>query len=128
MHAETKDAIARTIAAHIIKTHAEDIERMSINEIAQLESLLDKGVNEISAILGNDQDVRIGAWRAALWAALQAHHKGLTLENAGDIMGEAGMPVVMAKVGEALQLAFPASEGSKKPNPQEASRSGTGKR
>lgn len=102
--------------------------RMSINEIAQLESLLDKGVNEISAILGNDQDVRIGAWRAALWAALQANHKGLTLEAAGDIMGEAGMPQVMARVGEALQLAFPASEGGKKPNPQKASRAGTGKR
>lgn len=102
--------------------------RMSINEIVQLESLLDKGVNEISAILGNDQDVRIGAWRAALWAALQANHKGLTLEAAGDIMGEAGMPEVMAKVGEALQLAFPTNEGGKKQNPQKASRGGTGKR
>ena len=102
--------------------------RMSINEIAQLESLLDKGVQEISAILGNDQDVRIGAWRAALWAALQANHKGLTLEDAGEIMGEAGMPEVMAKVGEALQLAFPANEGGRKPNPQKASRAGTGKR
>lgn len=101
--------------------------RMSINEIVQLETLLDKGVQEISAILGNDQDVRIGAWRAALWASLQANHKGLTLEDAGDIMGEAGMPEVMAKVGEALQLAFPSDEGGKKPNPQKASRAGTGK-
>jgi hypothetical protein len=101
--------------------------RMSINEIAQLESLLDKGVQEISAILGNDQDVRIGAWRAALWASLQANHKGLTLEDAGDIMGEAGMPEVMAKVGEALQLAFPSNEGGQKPNPRKASRAGTGK-
>lgn len=101
--------------------------RMSINEIAQLETLLDKGVNEISAILSEETNPRIGAWRAALWAALQANHKGLALEAVGDIMQEAGLPTVMSKVGEALQLAFPANEGGRKPNPRKASRAGTGK-
>ena len=55
MHAETKDAIARTIAAHIIKTHAEDIERMSINEMTwdELEGLEDEQIEELVKRVGN---------------------------------------------------------------------------
>lgn len=102
--------------------------RMSINEIVQLETLLDKGVMEISALLSDPENMRLGMWRAALWAALQAHHKGTTLDDAGDIIGIATLPVVMAAVGEALQSAFPPSEPEAKPSPRKASRGGTGKR
>lgn len=101
--------------------------RMSINEIAQLETLLDKGVNEISAILSDGDNPKLWVWRAAFWAALQGHHKGTTLEDAGEIMAEAGFPAVMGAVGEALQAAFPSNEGGRKPNPRKASRAGTGK-
>ncbi len=100
--------------------------RMSINEIAQLETLLDLGVMEISALLSSDSP-RVGSWRAALWAALQCHHKGTTLDDAGDIIGAAGLPAVMAAVGEALTVAFPQSDGVVKENPRKASRRGTGK-
>lgn len=102
--------------------------RMSINEIIQLETLLDKGVMEISALLSDPNNMRIGTWRAALWAALQAHHKGTTLDDAGDIIGVASLPTIMAAVGEALQSAFPTSDPDAKPNPQKAGRRGTGKR
>ena len=101
--------------------------RMSINEIVQLETLLDMGVMQISAILSDEANPRLGAWRSALWAALQGHHKGITLEGAGEIMAEVGFPAVMSAVGEALQAAFPSNEGARKPNPRKASRAGTGK-
>lgn len=101
--------------------------RMSINEIVQLETLLDMGVMEISALLGEAANPRLGPWRAALWAALQCNHKGTTLEDAGEIIAEAGFANVMAKVGEALQAAFPTPEPEAKPSPRKASRRGTGK-
>lgn len=101
--------------------------RMSINEIVQLETLLDMGVMEISALLGEAENPRLTAWRAALWAALQCHHKGTTLDDAGEIIAQAGFGNVMAKVGEALQAAFPAPEPETKPSPRKASRGGTGK-
>jgi len=101
--------------------------RMSINEIVQLETLLDMGVMEISSMLGEAGNPRLGAWRAALWAALQGHHKGTTLEDAGEIIAQAGFANVMAKVGEALQAAFPAPEPETKPSPRVAGRRGTGK-
>jgi hypothetical protein len=101
--------------------------RMSINEIVQLETLLDLGVMEISALLGEAGNPRLGAWRAALWASLQCHHKGTTLEDAGEIIALAGFPNVMGAVGAALQAAFPTSEPEAKPSPRKASRRGTGK-
>lgn len=102
--------------------------RMSINEIAQLETLLDMGVMEISALLGETSNPRLGAWRAALWASLQCHHKGISLEDAGDIIAVAGFANVMGKVGEALTAAFPTAtaEPEKTPSPRKASRRGTG--
>lgn len=101
--------------------------KMSINAIIQLETLLDKGVMEISALLSDPANMRLGTWRAALWASLQAHHKGTTLDDAGDIIAEASLPTVMTAVGEALQSAFPSSDPAAKPNPRKASRGGTGK-
>lgn len=101
--------------------------RMSINEIIQLETLLDAGVMEISSLLSDPDNMRLGTWRAALWAALQANHKGTTLETAGEIIADAGLPMIMAKVGEALQSAFPTKEADDNPNPRKASRGGTGK-
>jgi hypothetical protein len=99
--------------------------RLSINEIVQLEDLLDKDVTEISALLMSPNP-RLGAWRSALWAALQYQHKGTTLEDAGEIIAVAGLPSVMGKVGEALQAAFPTSEPSDTSSPRKASRRGTG--
>lgn len=101
--------------------------RMSINEIVQLETLLDLGVLEISALLGDASNLRLGPWRAALWAALQCHHKGTSLEDAGEIIAAAGFPNVMGKVSEALQAAFPQPEPDDKPSPRAAGRRGTGK-
>lgn len=93
--------------------------RMSINAVVELETLLDMGVMQISAILSDQQNIRLGAWRAALWAALQDHHKGTTLAMAGDIIQVATLPVVMNAVGEAMQAAFPtAANGAKSKNPQ----------
>lgn len=102
--------------------------RMSMNSIAQLEQALDKSVNEISALLSDAGNVRIWLWRATLWAALQANHKGTTLEQAGDIAGEVGLATVLEKVGEAMTLAFPSGDAEAgKPSPHKASRGGTGK-
>lgn len=102
--------------------------RMSMNQIAQLEQILDKSVNEISVLLSDAGNVRVWLWRATLWAALQSNHKGVTLEDAGDILGEAGLPLVLEKVGEAMTLGFAQRESAAAQNPQKASSTGTGKR
>jgi len=63
-----------------------------------------------------------------LWAALRTHHPEVTLEQAGEIIGQVKIQKIITSVSEAMQVAFPKAEGDKKPNPRKASRRGTGKR
>lgn len=95
--------------------------RMSLNAVAEIEELLDKGINDIAAMVRDPADFRIGTWRVLLWGSLREFHK-VTLEEAGEIMGAAGIDLVVDVVGEAMKLAFPdAKEGGEK-NPPKASR------
>lgn len=101
---------------------------LDIGEIVQMEDLLDKGVLEIAAEMQNVSNPRVGFWRVVLWAALRSCHPETSLEDAGEILKKAKLPMVMAKAGEAMAMAFPAAEPETKPSPRKASRSGTGKR
>ena len=96
---------------------------LSINEIVALEDLLDVGILEIAAWFSDAAAVRAGRMRAVLWAALQRHHAGTTLEQAGDIMAIAGLGAVVDKLGDAISAAFPESNPE---NPQRAAPAGTG--
>jgi hypothetical protein len=94
--------------------------RMSLNAVAEIEGLLDKGINEIAAMVRDPTDFRISTWRVLLWGALREFHK-VSLEEAGEIMGRAGVDVVVDVVGEAMQAAFPEAKAGAE-NPQKASR------
>jgi len=97
--------------------------RMSLNAVAEIEGLLDKGINDIAAMVRNPKDFRIGTWRVLLWGSLREFHK-VSLEEAGEIMGRAGINTIVDVVGEALQAAFPeaVADGAKPENPRKASR------
>lgn len=94
--------------------------RLSFNAIAEIETYLDKGINDIAALLKNPADFRIGTWRVMLWGALQEHHK-CSIEEAGEIMGRAGAAAVVAALGEAMTLAFPEAVAGEGENPRKAS-------
>lgn len=94
--------------------------RMSINAVAEIEVYLDKGVNDIAAMVRNPADFRITTWRVLLWGALREFHP-CSIEQAGEIMGRAGVDVTVDKVGEAMRLAFPEAKGGAPENPQSAS-------
>lgn len=93
----------------------------SINALCELEELLDKPVASIIEAIQKPAELRMSSVRAIIWAGLQDHHQGLTVQEAGQIASEAGMQAAMSKVGEAFRLAFPApAEGVPKANPQKA--------
>ncbi len=99
---------------------------LSINELVKLEQLLDVGIIEIAEWFNDRSRIRVGNMRAILWAALQRHHDGITLEQAGDIIGLVGLGVIVERLGTAVQASFPEAETSG--NPQNASPpDGTGK-
>lgn len=100
--------------------------RLGINAIAEIETLLDLGINEIAASLNDPSKIRIGTLRAIVWGALREHHKDLSLFDVGDIIDEIGATDVMGSVQKAFQLAFPDAEGGDDPPPQ-TGQGGTGK-
>jgi hypothetical protein len=88
------------------------------NAIAQIETVLDKGINEILPLIQDPASFRGGALIAVLWGVLRHHHGELTLEDAGDLLDEAGP----AAVSEALMVAISHSSiGEEAGNPQKAS-------
>lgn len=95
--------------------------RLSINALAEIENLLDVGVNDIIAMMMKPQNFRINTWRAVLWGALRENHKG-SLEDAGEIMLRAGVQPTVEVLSEALRLAFPEFTGGTAENPPKASR------
>jgi hypothetical protein len=85
--------------------------RMSINAVAEIETYLDKGINDLVEMVRNPADFRISTWRVLLWGALREHHP-CTIEQAGEIMGEAGVNAVVAALGTAMAAAFPEAKGA----------------
>lgn len=94
--------------------------RLSINAIAEIENLLDLGVNDLIAMLRKPKDFRIATWRVLLWGALREHHK-CSLDEAGEIMGRAGVNVAVQALSEAMTAAFPEPTAGSEENPPKAS-------
>lgn len=99
---------------------------LSINELVKLEQLLDVGIIEIAEWFNDRSRIRVGNMRAILWAALQRHHEGLTLEQAGDIIGLVGLGAIVERLGTAVQASFPEAETTANP-PSASPPDGTGK-
>lgn len=95
--------------------------RFSYNAMATIEELLDVGINDLGPMLSDPKRFRIGTWRALLWGALLEMHPDLSLEDAGEIIGAAGVDEVVARIGEALTLFFPEAKPGASENPRTAS-------
>lgn len=98
--------------------------RLSTNALVTAETLLDKGVAEIGDMLSDPSSFRLGTARALLFAGLHERHPDLSLEDAGEIIGEVGIAGAVEKLGESMAAAFPKADG--KPRPRKAGQSGTG--
>ncbi len=99
--------------------------RLSANEIVALEAAMELGITQIAAKLADGAQMRLGDWRLVLHAALRAHHADIDEDGAGDLITAAGVPAVIAALGQAMSSAFPAPEDAR---PSPAARSGgTGK-
>ena len=90
----------------------------SVNALCELEDALDMPVSKIAELLNDGANLRLSIVRTVIWAALQDHHEGIELKQAGMIATEGGIPTVMNKIGEAFQLAFP--KGGNAPRPPKA--------
>lgn len=85
------------------------------NACAELEDLLARGivsiVQEIMSWSTEPERISLKLFRALLWAGLRKHHRGMTVEMAGDLLDEAGgMLALMPPVSEAFSKTWPESD------------------
>ena len=100
----------------------------SINALCELEDALGESVNAIAAQMGDGSKVRLKTIRTLVWAALRDHHPETSVEDAGEIIGAAGVPATMEAIGEAFAKAFPDVQEGKAngSRPRKAAAGGTG--
>lgn len=83
----------------------------SVNAMCELEELQDRSVvdimTELEKVRHDFTKLRMQTVRSIVWAALRDHHPDTSMKDAGDIISAAGVPVVMAKIAEAIMLGFP---------------------
>ena len=84
-----------------------------INAICDAEDQSGKAINEIMGDIA-----RVSTLRMLLRSSLQKHHSGITVEQAGDIMGAVGIPATLTAITAALNLAFPKPKKGDKTNPR----------
>lgn len=98
--------------------------RLSTNAIVEAETLLDLSVNEIAASLSEPKRFRLGMARALMWAGLHGAHPEITLFDAGELIGEIGIPAALDALSSSMRTAFPTQDG--KPRPPTPGPDGTG--
>lgn len=100
---------------------------LDVNAMCVLEAELGLTPTEISEMLG--KPLTSTATRALFYAALQEHHEGLTLKEAGKLVHVMGPVAARAKVFEALAAAWgSADEDRAAPpvGPRKRAKAGTG--
>lgn len=84
---------------------------MSINAICCVEEHFDLPIASVAERLNVDNP-RMGDVRAFLWATLQDHHPDMTMQDAGRLAVDGGIPAVLAALGKVLTAAFPQDDGA----------------
>lgn len=82
--------------------------KYDFNALVAVEEVTEKPLAEV--LSGAGQGFALGTLRALVWAGLRGD--GVTLEQAGDIISDAGLMPVQAALEQALTAAMPAGEPS----------------
>lgn len=88
--------------------------RFTVNSLCNLEDALDMSIIEIGNKLSDVKKVRVSLLRTILKHCLPG---GTTDDQAGEIIGEVGLPATMSAISEAIKQAFPEAKAAEK-NPK----------
>lgn len=89
--------------------------KLGHNALATAEKLLGMGFQRVVTALNDPEQQSIHMLMVIVWAGLQRHHAGITLDDVGDMFDEAGDAYMGARVTEALQLTFGKAEAAENP-------------
>lgn len=83
--------------------------KFSTNAFCQLESITGASAVEVAGSMQGS--LRFTTVRALFYVALQRHHKGLSVDDAGDLMDAVGIARTATLVSQAFALALPVESG-----------------
>lgn len=89
---------------------------LDVNAFCYAEDELGKTTDQIVVTLESRPADMMMA-RGLIWAALQRHHPGTNLLEAGEIISESGLAEARAALTKCLEAAFGTVEGKDKPRP-----------
>ncbi|QUS40574.1 hypothetical protein RPMA_18320 [Tardiphaga alba] len=103
--------------------------KYSVDAICRLEESTGKNLTTLMTEMADASKMSLTMTRHMVHAALFEHHPEVTLKEAGEIMeANGGMLQSLAKVVEAIQIAFPEASGTPRPPNRAARRkAGTGR-
>lgn len=84
--------------------------KIDTNAMCEIEAMTGKGIAEIGQLLGNEKTATMTLMRAVFCGALQQHHGGITLREAGGLIDEIGAEQAGLLIGQAFEAAFPAAK------------------
>ena len=96
--------------------------RLGANALCRFERETSLPIGKLSGL--NVENIEIRVVRALIWAGLKDHHPEMTIDMAGDVIDEIGMPQVIKVMGDGMAGFFPQPTGDE--NPPTAVRVGTG--
>lgn len=85
--------------------------KIGTQAMCEIEGVTSKTIAEVGRLLGDENTASISLMRAVFWGALQAHHEGVTLKQAAEVIDGVGMAEAGRLIGEAFQAAMPQKKG-----------------
>ncbi len=104
--------------------------KIDANALAEMEAALSTDTRSMTwqQALTLVERGQVLAIRALLWASLRRYHRGITIEQAGDLVQQMGSSGVNKQLEAAVKAAMPTAEDREDGNPRQARRSGRGGR
>jgi hypothetical protein len=106
--------------AELIVNGELNVLRFTMNSLCALEEELGEPVAALADKMKDPAQFRISMARAVLWAGLLHKRRDLTIEQAGEIIDEAGITATMAAIGKAFSLAFATPKPGDQGRPRKA--------
>lgn len=98
------------------------------NALCEVEEVTGLDMGGFLESLSDPKKLKFSIIRAFVWASLLRNHEGLTLQDAGDIISDAGLDVVVAAMQKAAGGAMPAAKGGGEGEAKAKPDRGTGKK
>jgi hypothetical protein len=71
---------------------------------------------QLATSLGDEETFKIKTLRLMVWGGLVENHEDISIKQAGEIISDLGVPVIMDAITKAFELSMPDAEDGETPD------------